>query len=75
MNTAQRQEWINSLKIGDKVTFCRKGEDKRELLIRVIDDSHICMVDTNKPKSDLALGEVVWKEFGEGPFNERIEPL
>lgn len=70
-----REDWLNNLKVGDEVVFIRNNERPRELLIRVIDEGHICMVEADNPKSDLALGEVVWLDHGEGPFGERIEPL
>lgn len=68
-----RQEWLNQLKIGDRVNFSRAGRDTREMIIRTADDDRICLVDAARPKSDLALGEVVWREYGEGPFGERID--
>lgn len=59
-----RQEWLNQLKIGDRVNFSRAGRDTREMIIRTADDDRICLVDATQPKSDLALGEVVWREYG-----------
>lgn len=70
-----RQEWLFKLKSGDKVNFLREGKEPREMLIRIADDERIFMVDASAPKSDLAKGEAVWREHGEGPFGERIEPL
>ena len=70
-----RQEWLNQLKAGDKVNFLREDKEPREMLIRIADDERIFMVDASTPKSDLAKGEVVWREFGGGPFGERIEPI
>lgn len=69
------QEWLNELKAGDKVNFLREGKEPREMLIRIADDERIFMVNASEPKSDLAKGEVVWREHGEGPFGERIEPI
>ena len=70
-----RQKWLNELKAGDKVNFLREGKESREMLIRIADDKRIFMVNASEPKSDLAKGEVVWREHGEGPFGERIEPI
>jgi hypothetical protein len=33
------------------------------------------MVAADNPKSDLAHGEVVWLDHGEGPYGELIHPL
>lgn len=70
-----RQEWLFKLKAGDKVNFLREDKEPREMLIRIADDERLFMVDVSAPKSDLAKGEAVWREHGEGPFGERIEPL
>lgn len=70
-----RQEWLNELKAGDKVNFLRESKESREMLIRIADDKRIFMVNASEPKSDLAKGEVVWREHGEGPLGERIEPI
>lgn len=70
-----RQEWLSQLKAGDKVNFLRESKEPREMVIRIADNERICMVDASAPKSDLAKGEVVWREHGEGPFGERIEPV
>lgn len=70
-----RQEWLSRLKTGDKVNFLREGKEPREMLIRIADDERIFMVNASESKSDLAKGEVVWREHGEGPFGERIEPI
>lgn len=70
-----RQEWLSQLKVGDKVNFLREGKELREMLIRIADNERIFMVNAFEPKSDLASGEVVWREHGEGPFSERIEPI
>ena len=70
-----RQEWLFKLKIGDKVNFLREDKEPREMLIRIADDERLFMVDASTPKSDLAKGEVIWREYGEGPFGERIEPV
>lgn len=70
-----RQKWLNELKAGDKVNFLREGKEPREMLIRIADDERIFMVNASEPKSDLAKGEAVWREHGEGPFGEHIEPI
>mgnify|MGYP003581783826 FL=1 len=70
-----RQQWLNELKAGDKVNFLCKGKEPREMLIRIADDERIFMVNASEPKSDLAKGEAVWREHGEGPLGERIEPI
>ena len=70
-----RQEWLNSLQPGQHVMFHYKNKTPKELLIRLITEGHICMIDPETPKADLAYGEVVFQENGEGPFGERIEPL
>lgn len=70
-----RQEWLSQLKAGDKVNFLREGKELREMVIRIVDNERICMVDASAPKSDLAKGEVVWQEHGEGPFGETITPV
>lgn len=70
-----RQEWLNQLKAGDKVNFLHEGKKPREMLIRIADDEQLFMVNASAPKSDLAKGEAVWREHGEGPFGEHIEPI
>lgn len=70
-----RQEWLNSLQPGQHVMFHYKSKAPKDLLIRLITEGHICMSDPETPKADLAYGEVVFQENGEGPFGERIEPL
>ena len=70
-----RQEWLTQLKAGDKVNFLHEGKKPRKMLIRIADNERIFMVNASAPKSDLAKGEVVWREHGEGPFGERIEPI
>ncbi|MBK9952884.1 MAG: hypothetical protein IPP10_15655 [Candidatus Competibacteraceae bacterium] len=69
------QEWLFKLKAGDKVNFLRDGKEPREMLIRIADDERLFMVNASEPKSDLAKGEAVWREHGEGSFGERIEPI
>ena len=70
-----RQKWLSQLKAGDKVNFLREGKELREMVIRIADNERICMVASSAPKSDLAKSEVVWRDHGEGPFGERIEPI
>ena len=70
-----RTEWLLSLKAGDRVLLTRPRKAPQDMLIRLIDQRHICMVATENPRSDLAFGEVVWLEGGEGPYGETIYPL
>lgn len=70
-----RTEWLKSLKYGDIVTFNRVGKTDKLMKIRVIDDLRICLIDANNPKGDLANGEAVFRDFGEGPFGETITPV
>ena len=70
-----RQTWLNSLRVGDRVLLTRPRKAPQDMLIRLIDDRHVCMVAAENPRSDLAFGEVVWLEGGEGPYGEMIHPL
>jgi len=70
-----RQDWLQALKIGDRVLLTRPRKAPQDMVIRVIDGRHICMVAADNPKDDLAHGEVVWLDGGEGPFGEMIHPL
>ena len=70
-----RSDWLKNLKHGDRVLMARPSKTTREMVVRLIDDRHICMVDACNPRSDLAHGEVVWLEGGEGPYVEMIFPL
>mgnify|MGYP000844047718 CR=1 FL=1 len=70
-----RAEWLKSLKYGDVVMFNHAGKVAKPMKIRVIDDLRICLIDANNPKGDLANGEVVFRDFGEGPFGETITPV
>ena len=70
-----RKTWLQSLRIGDRVLLTRPRKAPQDMLIRLVDDRHICMVAADNPKSDLAHGEVVWLDGGEGPFGEKIYPL
>lgn len=70
-----RAEWLKSLKYGDIVMFNRAGKADKLMKIRVIDDLRICLIDADNPKGDLANGEAVFRDFGEGPFGETITPV
>ena len=70
-----RKSWLQSLRVGDRVLLTRPRKAPQDMLIRVLDDRHICMVAAENPRSDLACGEVVWLEGGEGPYGETIYPL
>jgi hypothetical protein len=70
-----RKNWLQSLKPGDRVVLTRPRKAPQDMIIRLIDDLHVCMVDANNPRADLAHGEVVWLEHGEGPYGETIYPL
>jgi hypothetical protein len=70
-----RKNWLQSLKPGDRVLLTRPRKAPQDMIIRLLDDRHICMVDANNPRADLAHGEVVWLEHGEGPYGEMIHPL
>ena len=69
-----RLKWLDSLKYGDEVLFTHRNGEK-VMKIRLVSDGLIFLVDADRPKMDLAHGEVVWQENGEAPFGERIEPI
>jgi hypothetical protein len=70
-----RKIWLKSLRAGDRVLLTRPRKAPQDMIVRLIDERHICMVAADNPKSDLAHGEVVWLEGGEGPYGEVIHPL
>ena len=72
--SVDRATWLNSLKYGDVVMFNRAGHTGKLMKIRIIDDFRICLIDADTPKGDLARGETVFRDFGEGPFGETITP-
>lgn len=69
-----RLKWLDSLKYGDEVLFVHRNREK-VMKIRLVSEGRIFLVDADRPKMDLAHGEVVWQENGESPFGERIEPI
>jgi len=71
----ERQAWLKNLKFGDVVLLTRPKKAPQEMFIRLIDENRIFMVPAYDPKSDLAYGEVVWQDHGEGPFGEMIHPV
>lgn len=71
----KRSEWLQSLKSGDRVLLVRRGKIPAEMLVRVVSEGKVCMVPAASPKMDLAQGEVVFQDHGEGPFGEVIFPL
>jgi hypothetical protein len=75
MSDEERQIWLNGLKIGDQVLLVRARKAPTVMIVRTVDDRHICMVDARNPRADLAHGEVVWLERGEGPYGEAIYPV
>jgi hypothetical protein len=70
-----RSDWLGSLKIGDRVYMTRPRKETRVMIVRMIDARHVFMTDARDPKGDLARGEMVWLEGGEGPYGEKIYPL
>lgn len=70
----ERAEWLKSLKFGDVVMFSRASVAGKLMKIRIIDDLRICLIGADNPKGDLASGEVVFRNSGEGPFGRIITP-